>query len=91
MSGYAKTTYGRKSKDVDEARVINQPKQSDVTGNVIIYTLAGLCILLCIFISVGFFVIAKPLKASLLSVALRNLSFPLVKEISCTTVFMLVK
>lgn len=75
MSGYAKTTYGRKSKDVDEACAIYQPKQSDVTGNIIIYTLVGLCILLFIFISIGFFVIAKPLKASLTSVALRNLRY----------------
>ncbi|ESQ39027.1 hypothetical protein EUTSA_v10001637mg [Eutrema salsugineum] len=76
MSGYAiKTTYGKKSKDVDEACAIHQPKQSDITGKIIIFTLAGLCILLCIFISIGFYFIAKPPKASLTSVALSNLRY----------------
>ncbi|XP_019099889.1 PREDICTED: late embryogenesis abundant protein At1g64065-like isoform X2 [Camelina sativa] len=32
MSHYAETTYGRRSKDVDEARRIYQPKQSDITA-----------------------------------------------------------
>ncbi|CAH2058086.1 unnamed protein product [Thlaspi arvense] len=75
MSSYAKTTYGRKSKDVDEASAIYQPKQSDITGKIIIFTLVGLCILLSLFISIGFYVIAKPLQASLTSVALRNLRY----------------
>ncbi|CAA7050545.1 unnamed protein product [Microthlaspi erraticum] len=75
MSGYAEKTYGRKSKDVDEAHAIYQPEQSDITGNTIIFTLVGLCILLFVFISIGFYLIAKPLKASLTSVALRNLVY----------------
>ncbi|CAH8383708.1 unnamed protein product [Eruca vesicaria subsp. sativa] len=74
-TGYAKATYGEKSKDFDKAHAIYPPKQSDITGKVIIYTLVGLCILLCLFISIGFYVIAKPLKASLTSVALRNLKY----------------
>ncbi|XP_010506305.1 PREDICTED: late embryogenesis abundant protein At1g64065-like isoform X1 [Camelina sativa] len=75
MSHYAETTYGRRSKDVDEARRIYQPKQSDITGKIIIFTLAGLCILLFIFIIIGFFFIAKPLKASLTYVDVRSLSY----------------
>lgn len=75
MSHYAETTYGRRSKDVDEARKIYQPKQSDITGKIIIFILGGLCILLFIFIIIGFFFIAKPLKASLTSVAVRNLRY----------------
>ncbi|CAN8318331.1 unnamed protein product [Cochlearia groenlandica] len=75
MSGYVKTTCGRNSKVVDEACAIYQPKQSDDTGKIIIFTLTGLCILLCIFIGVGFFVIAKPPLASLESVALKNLMY----------------
>uniref|UniRef100_A0A1J3CBF8 Uncharacterized protein n=1 Tax=Noccaea caerulescens TaxID=107243 RepID=A0A1J3CBF8_NOCCA len=75
MSGYAEKTYGRKSKDVDEAHAIYQPEQSDITGNTIIFTLVGLCILLFLFISIGFYIIAKPLKASLTSVALRHLVY----------------
>ncbi|KAF8086037.1 hypothetical protein N665_0636s0009 [Sinapis alba] len=75
MSGYVKTTYGRKSKDVDEAYAVHPPEQSDITGKVIILSLIGLCILLCLFISIGFYVLAKPLKASLTSVALRNLRY----------------
>ncbi|KAG2332158.1 hypothetical protein Bca4012_018266 [Brassica carinata] len=75
MSGYAKTTYGGKSKDVDEANAVHQPEQRDITGKVIILTLIGFCILLCLFISIGFYFLAKPLKASLTSVALRNLRY----------------
>lgn len=74
MSVHAETTYGR-SKDVDEGRIIHQPKQRDITGKIIIFTLAGLCILLFIFIIIGFFFIAKPLKANLTSVAVRNLRY----------------
>ncbi|KAJ0239830.1 Late embryogenesis abundant [Hirschfeldia incana] len=75
MSGYVNKTYGGKSKDVDEACAIYPPKQRDVIGKVIILTLIVLCILLCLFISIGFYVLAKPLKASLTSVALRNLRY----------------
>ena len=75
MSGYAKTTYGGKSKVFDEACAVHPPKQSDITGKVIIFTLVGLCILLCLFISIGFYVLAKPLKTSVTSVALRNLRY----------------
>lgn len=75
MSVYVETTYGRMSKDVDEAHRIYQPKQSDITGKMIIFILAGLCMLLFIFIVIGFFFIAKPLKASLTSVAIRNLRY----------------
>ncbi|KAJ4906498.1 Late embryogenesis abundant (LEA) hydroxyproline-rich glycoprotein family [Raphanus sativus] len=75
MSGYAKTTYGGKSQVVDEAYAVHPPKQSDIIGKVIIFTLVGLCILLCIFISIGFYVIAKQLKANLTSVALKNLRY----------------
>ncbi|KAG7574824.1 Late embryogenesis abundant protein LEA_2 subgroup [Arabidopsis suecica] len=74
MSVYAET-YGRTSKDVDEARRIYQPKQSDITGKMIIFILSGLCMLLFIFIVIGFFFIAKPLTASLTSVAIRNLRY----------------
>ncbi|KAL0720594.1 hypothetical protein Bca4012_035193 [Brassica carinata] len=70
MSGY-----GRKSKDVDEACAIHQQKESDITGDIIIYTLLGLCILLSLFITIGFFVIAKPLEASLTSVAVTSLRY----------------
>ncbi|KAJ4892270.1 Late embryogenesis abundant (LEA) hydroxyproline-rich glycoprotein family [Raphanus sativus] len=65
MSGYAKSKY------VDEAPA----KESDSTGNIIIYTLLGLCILLSLFIVIGFFVIAKPLEASLKSVAVTSLRY----------------
>ncbi|EOA27890.1 hypothetical protein CARUB_v10024064mg [Capsella rubella] len=75
MSHYAETTYGRRSKDVDEARRIYQQKQSDSTGKIIIFILGGLCILLFIFIIIGFFFIAKPLKASLTSADVRNLRY----------------
>lgn len=75
MSVYAETAYGRRSKDVDEARRIYQPKQSDITGKIIIFILAGLCMLLFIFIVIGFFFIAKPLTASLTSVEVRNLRY----------------
>ncbi|CAL9236832.1 unnamed protein product [Arabidopsis halleri] len=75
MSVYVETTYGRTSKDVDEARRIYQPKQSDITGKMIIFILSGLCMLLFIFIVIGFFFIAKPLTASLTSVAIRNLRY----------------
>ncbi|KAG7644223.1 Late embryogenesis abundant protein LEA_2 subgroup [Arabidopsis suecica] len=75
MSVYAETAYGRRSKDVDEARRIYQPKQSDITGKIIIFILAGLCMLLFIFIVIGFFFIAKPLTASLTSVEVRNLTY----------------
>ncbi|KAF8101263.1 hypothetical protein N665_0208s0049 [Sinapis alba] len=70
MSGYAKSKYV-----VDEARAVQQPKESDITGNIIIFTLVGLCILLSLFIIIGFFVIAKPLEASLTSVAVRSLKY----------------
>ncbi|CAA7050544.1 unnamed protein product [Microthlaspi erraticum] len=75
MSSYGEKTYGRKSKVVDEAHAVNKPKQSDVIGNTIIFTLVGLCILLFLFISIGFFFIVKPPHASLTSVALRNLAY----------------
>ncbi|CAN6823532.1 unnamed protein product [Brassica oleracea] len=65
MSGYAK------SKDAHVARA----KESDTTGNIIIYTLLGLCILLSLFITIGLFVIAKPLEASLTSVAVKSLRY----------------
>ncbi|KAJ0258485.1 Late embryogenesis abundant [Hirschfeldia incana] len=70
MSGY-----GRKSKDVDEACAIHQQKESDTIGNIIIYTLLGLCILLSLFIIIGFFVLAKPVEASLKSVAVTSLTY----------------
>ncbi|CAF2094156.1 hypothetical protein HID58_017092 [Brassica napus] len=69
MSGYAK------SKVVDEACAIHQPKESDTIGNIIIYTLLALCILLSLFIIIGLFVIAKPLEASLASVAVKSLRY----------------
>ncbi|CAH8392131.1 unnamed protein product [Eruca vesicaria subsp. sativa] len=59
-----------KSKDA-----VQQPKQSDITGNIIIYTLLGLCILLSLFIIIGFFVLAKPLEARLTSVAVTTLKY----------------
>ncbi|CAH8347126.1 unnamed protein product [Eruca vesicaria subsp. sativa] len=59
-----------KSKDA-----VQQPKESDTIGNIIIYTLLGLCILLSLFIIIGFFVLAKPLEASLTSVAVTSLKY----------------
>lgn len=75
MSVHAETIYGRRSKDVDEPSRVYQPKQSEITGKIIIFILAGVCILLSMFIIIGLFFIAKPLKASLTSVAIRNLRY----------------